>query len=242
MKEYGHGLIWGRLIQGTLVRRFKRFLADVRLKNGRVVTAYCPNTGSMLGCSEPGRPVYLSRSDNPKRRLRYTWEIIDMPASLVGINTQVPNRLVRIAALAGRIKALSGYGRVRAEVPTGRGSRLDLLFEGDGRRPCFVEVKNCTLVEGRAAFFPDAVTRRGRRHLEELARIAEAGDRAVIFFLIQRMDADLFRPADHIDPEYGKTLRRVARAGVETLAYDVSLSLEGIELNESIRIELGSRS
>ncbi|MEW5722324.1 MAG: DNA/RNA nuclease SfsA [Thermodesulfobacteriota bacterium] len=238
LAEKEGSLWWGPLVQGTLVRRYQRFLAEVRLRNGRPVTAHCPNTGSMLSCSQPGRPVWLSRHDDPGRKLKYTWEIIHMPESLVGVNTQVPNRLVGAAARAGLVRELDGYDRFRAEVPVEPGSRLDLVLSGPGRRDCYIEVKNCTLVQGGAAGFPDAVTHRGRKHLEVLARLAQDGGRAVIFFLVQRLDAHVFRPADHIDPEYGRVLRAVVRAGVEALAYDVFLDIERIGLNGPVPIEL----
>ncbi len=236
----GHGsegLVWPRLIKGTLIERYKRFLADIRLRNGRVVTAHCPNSGSMMGCSEPGRPVYISRSNNPKRRLAYTWEMIEMPSSLVGVNTLVPNRLVKQAIIEGKIKALAGYERVTGEVKCSPHSRLDLALDGfDGRR-CFVEVKNCTLIENGIAYFPDAVTARGLKHLKELEEQVRVGNRGVIFFLIQRMDATAFCSADHIDPAYGRELRSVVSNGVEVLAYDVHITLKRIALNRQIPCE-----
>jgi len=230
-------LAWPPLIQGTLIRRYKRFLADVRLRNGRVVVAHCPNSGSMLACSEPGRRVYLSRHNNPKRRLRYTWELIEMPTSLVGVNTMVPNRLVKAAILADLIDRLTGYEKVRSEVAYGTNSRIDLLLE-NGPMRCFVEVKNCTLVTDGAASFPDAITTRGLKHLKELQAQVRSGDRSVMFYLIQRMDAGLFRPADRIDPAYGRELRRAIQNGVEVMAYDVAVDLKGIELNRKIPFDI----
>ncbi|MEW6530497.1 MAG: DNA/RNA nuclease SfsA [Thermodesulfobacteriota bacterium] len=231
-------LNWPQLRAGTLVQRYKRFLADVKLRNRHLVTAHCPNSGSMKTCSEPGRTVYLSRSNNPRRRLRYTWEMIAMPGSLVGTNTNVPNRLVREAIVQDVIPALAGYESVRAEVPYGVNSRIDLLLTSKSADRCYVEVKNCTLVEDRVAYFPDAVTARGLKHLVELQNMVRQGHRAAIFFLIQRMDADTFRPADHIDPAYGKELRRAVRNGVTVLAYDVTLDLHCISLNRRIPYEL----
>ena len=227
-------LDWPQLRAGTLVRRYKRFLADVRLRNGHLVTAHCPNSGSMKTCSEPGRTVFLSRSDNPRRRLRYTWEIIAMPGSLVGTNTTVPNLLVREAIVRDVIPALTGYESVRAEVPYGVNSRIDLLLTSKSAERCYVEVKNCTLVQDRVSYFPDAVTARGLKHLVELQNMVLQGHRAAIFFLIQRMDADTFLPADHVDPAYGQELRRAVRNGVTILAYDVILDLHCISLNRSI--------
>ena len=228
------GLSWPELIRGTLVKRYKRFMADVELDDGGQVTAHCPNSGTMRACSEPGRPVYLSFHDNPKRKLKYTWEIIHMPDSLVGVNTLVPNRLVKQSIEDGLVKELTGYDRVRAEVKTGEGSRLDLLLEKNGKKKCFVEVKNCTLVDNRMARFPDAVTARGRKHLLELQRLVRRGNRGVMFFLVQRMDADSFRPADDIDPAYGEELRKAYQNGVEILVYDVSIDLRSIRLHRAL--------
>ena len=236
IKESGY-LNWPSLIRGTLIRRYKRFLIDVKLRNGHTVTAHCPNSGSMLACSEPGRTVYLSRHNNPKRRLRYTWEMIEMPTSLVGVNTMVPNRLVKAAILADRIERLTGYDRIRPEVKYGRNSRIDLLLE-KGRARCFVEIKNCTLVTDGVACFPDAVTARGLKHLKELQDQARLGDRSVMFYLVQRMDATLFRPADHIDPVYGQELRKAIKNGVEIMVFDVAMDLKRIELNRELPFEV----
>ncbi len=235
-KHTGHpGLLkWSQLVRGILVKRYKRFLADVRLDNGKLVTAHCPNTGSMLGCSEPGQPVYLSLHDNPKRKLKYTWEIIEMPTSLVGVNTLVPNRLVFQSAASGLIPELAGYQLVEREVKIGRNSRIDLRLSNAVKDRCYVEVKNCTLVENGIALFPDAVTSRGLKHLHELESLLKSGRRCVMFYFIQRMDASVFKPADHIDPAYAKGLRWVVNRGVEILAYDVAIDLTGITLNRKI--------
>ncbi|UCF56183.1 MAG: DNA/RNA nuclease SfsA, partial [Deltaproteobacteria bacterium] len=211
--------------------------ADVKLRNGHVVTAHCPNSGSMLGCSEPGRPVYLSRHNNPGRRLKYTWEMIEMPTSLVGINTWVPNQLVKESIIDKKIKAFLGYETIWTEVSYGQNSRIDLLLE-KGKERCFVEVKNSTLVEDGVAYFPDAVTSRGLKHLVELQQQVRKGNRCVMFYLVQRMDAKLFRPAHHIDAAYRKELRRAFRNGVEILVYDVFLNLESISLNKPLPYEL----
>ena len=231
-------LLWPELVRGVLVRRYKRFLADVRLDNGRIVTAHCPNTGSMQGCCEPGRTVYLSRHDNPKRKLKYTWELIKMPGSLVGVNTLVPNRLVFQAVQEGLIPELAGYKKSAREVGIGNGSRIDLMLADGPTALCYVEIKNCTLVENGAALFPDAVTSRGLRHLDALEALVKAGCRSVMFYFIQRMDAKSFSPADTIDSDYGRGLRRAVSRGVEILAYDVYLDLVGIRLNRKIPCEL----
>jgi sugar fermentation stimulation protein A len=232
------GLVWPPLVAGTLLRRYKRFLADVKLEDGRTVTAHCPNTGSMRSCSEPGRQVYLSVHDNPKRKYPYTWELIQMPDSLVGVNTLTPNRLVKRAVAHEAVAELAGFERVRSEVRFGDHSRVDLLLTGPGNRRCFVEIKNCTLVVDGTALFPDAVTARGLKHLQELARQVDAQTRSVIFFFIQRMDAEEFRPADAIDPAYGEGLRQALGAGVEILAYDVDIDLAGIHLRRALPCRL----
>ena len=237
--ETGAGAVsWPELIPGTLIRRYKRFLADVKLENGKTVTAHCPNSGSMKACCQPGRPVFLSYHDNPKRKLDYTWELIHMPTSLVGVNTQVPNRLTARAIQSGAVAELDGYSKVRREVKVGERSRIDILLESQGRRACYVEVKNCTLVADGVASFPDAVTTRGQKHLIELQHLVAAGFRCAMFFLIQRMDASVFMPADAIDPEYGRKLRQASQHGVEILAYDVAVDLKEIRINNRIPIKL----
>ncbi len=226
------------LTAGRLVRRYKRFLADVILETGETVTAHCPNSGSMKGCADPGATVYLSESRNPGRKLLYTWELIQLPATLAGINTQLPNRLVKKSIEAGLIPELAGYERVLKEVQTSAHSRLDLLLEGAGRPLCYVEIKNCTLVENGTALFPDAVTQRGQKHLEELEKLVSMGHRGVIFYLIQRMDAVCFAPADGIDRIYGEKLRQAAGRGVETLAMDTVITRQQIKINRSLPVRL----
>ncbi len=233
------GLLWPRLIPGILLNRYKRFLADVRLENGERVTAHCANSGTMKECSQPGRPVYLSWHDNPKRKLKYTWELIDMPTSLVGVNTLVPNRLVKKSIEVGLVDELKGYAKIQPEVTVAKSSRLDLLLTGKNGDTCFVEIKNCTLVEDGWASFPDAVTTRGKKHLVELQKLAAQGHRCAMFFLVQRMDALSFSPADAIDPAYAGELRKAAQNGVELLAYDVGIDLEEIVLRKKVPIVLG---
>lgn len=232
------GLPWPPLVRGRLIKRYKRFLADVILDDGAAVTAHCPNSGRMTGCNTSGQPVYLSIHDNPRRKLKYTWEIIEMPTSLVGVNTQVPNRLVARALRDGCVPALKDYNQVTKEVATSDNTRLDLKLTAGGMPQCYVEIKNCTLVEDGCAMFPDAPTLRGQKHLRELLSLRANGDRAVIFFLIQRTDARFFLPADSIDPEYGRLLREVIQAGVEIMAYDVTIDLEHIALHRQIPCRL----
>ena len=229
---------WPPLISGILIKRYKRFLADIRLADGTIVTAHCPNSGSMTGCSEPGRPVYISRHSNPRRKLPYTWELIDMGRSLVGVNTLVPNRLVAAAIADNGIPELEGFEKIQPEVNVGSHSRLDLKLEKRDSAPCYVEIKNCTLVEESRAFFPDAVTMRGRKHLEVLESLISAGNRCVIFFLVQRMDARSFSPADHIDPAYGAALRSASNRGVEPLVYDVEIDLDQIYIRHRLPLLL----
>ena len=231
-------LAWPPLLEGVLLRRYKRFLADIRLPSGTTITAHCPNSGRMTGCAEPERPVFVSRHDSPRRKLKYTWELIDMPTSLVGVNTQVPNRLVAAGAEAGTIPELVGYPLVRREVRVADHSRLDVLLESPDRRPCYVEVKNCTLVEDGVAMFPDAVTTRGRKHLHVLEDLHRQGNRSVLFLLVQRMDAGSFAPAGHIDPTYANALGRAAAAGVEVIAYDTAIDLQGISLRRPLPVRL----
>ena len=232
------GLAWPPLIAGTLIKRYKRFLADVELEDGRIVTAHCPNTGSMKSCSEPGRRVYLSVHDNPKRKYPYTWELIMMPDSLVGINTLVPNRLVKHTVSQAGIPELAGYDEIRSEVRLGANTRVDLMLSGPGKTRCYVEIKNCTLVSNQIARFPDAVTARGLKHLQELSRQVGPHTRSVIFLFVQRMDAEVFQPADAIDPAYGQGLRQAIAQGVELLAYDVHIDLESIRLRRALPCRL----
>ena len=237
-KTRSDAIAWPLLSAGTLIKRYKRFLADVELENGEIVTAHCPNTGSMKECSENGRPVYLSCHDNPKRKLKYTWELIEMPTSLVGVNTLLSNRLVARSIEAATIEELRGYDEIRREVNIGNHSRIDLLLSNGENRHCYIEIKNCTLVTDGVARFPDAVTVRGQKHLKELHRLAVAGNRCVMFYFIQRMDAGVFKPADHIDAAYGKALRQAVDNGVEVLVYDVHIDLNGISLRNKVPCSL----
>ena len=225
------------LINGTLIQRYKRFLADVRLADGTIVTAHCTNTGSMIGCKAPGSAIYISRSANQRRRLAYTWELIRVNGHWVGINTLHPNRLVVEAIEAGALHELQGYRSIRREICTRQGTRLDVRLEGkDGF--CFVEIKNVTLAIDGTAAFPDAVTARGKKHLRELIRLKRQGYRAVLLFVIQRDDCNSFRPADEIDQEYGRWLRRAARAGVEVLPYQARVTPQEIVLTTRLETRL----
>ena len=229
-------LSWPPLLSGTLVKRYKRFLAEIELDSGETVVAHCPNSGSMKTCCEPGRPVYVSHDDSPKRKLHYTWQLIRMEDSLVGVNTLVPNRLVWAAIAAG---AVSGFPRdyaISREVTVAPGSRLDLLLSGPAGDRCYIEIKNCTLVENRVARFPDAVTQRGAKHLETLQDLVARGHRCVMFYLVQRTDAAKFAVAGDIDPVYETKFFQAVRSGVEIMAYDVNIDLTGIRLNRKLEI------
>ena len=225
------------LIRGTLILRYKRFLADVRLADGKIVTAHCTNTGSMTGCKDPGSLVYLSRSDNTNRKLRYTWELIKANNTWVGINTLHPNKLVPEALECGAITELSGYPTIRREVKVSAHTRLDLCLEGT-KGNCFVEIKNVTLAMNGTAAFPDAVSERGTKHLKALIRLKRQGHRAAILFVIQRGDCNSFRPADEIDAEYGRWLRRAIKAGVEALPYRAKVTPKEIRLADKIAVKL----
>jgi sugar fermentation stimulation protein A len=225
------------LVEGRLIRRYKRFLADIQLEAG-VVTAACPNTGSLMGCCEAGNRVWLSESDNAARKYRHTWELVEVGRTLVGINTGLPNALVAEAIAAGVIPELAGYASVRREVAFGEeGSRVDLVLEGGGREPCYVEVKNVTAAARRGvALFPDCVSERGARHLRELSRLKARGLRSVQLYCVQRGDVREVRPADAIDPVYGSTLREAMAAGVEVLAYRAKVSPDEIRLEGRIEV------
>ena len=227
------------LIPGRLLRRYKRFLADVRLETGEEVTAHCANPGSMMGLAEPDSPVWLSPARNPDRKLRYSWELVARDGALVGINTAHPNTIVAEALADGSLPALSGYHRIRREVRYGQNSRVDFLLESDQGPPCYLEVKSVTLKRGDGpAEFPDAVTKRGAKHLAELSEIARAGARAVMFFLVQREDCAYMQVADDIDPDYGRALRDAAEQGVELHCHACTLSPQAIELDRRLALRL----
>jgi sugar fermentation stimulation protein A len=228
------------LIEGILKRRYKRFLADIDLPSGKMITAHCPNTGSLMGCAEPGSTVWLSHSTKPGRKYPYTWELVQVDGRVtVGINTSLSNRLVREALESGVITELGGYASIRTEVRFGEeNSRVDLLLEDHDRlAPCFLEVKNVTAaVNGGKALFPDAVSARGSRHLRELERVVQSGARAALCYCVQRGDVNQVRPADEIDPAYGKALREAIASGVEVLAYRARVSSAGIRLDKRVPV------
>lgn len=226
------------LLRGRLVRRYKRFLADVECKDGTVVTAHCPNPGSMLGLDAPGAEVWLSPARAPRRRLPYSWELVRVGGHLVGVNTAHPNRIVEEGIRAGKVPELGGYATLRREVAYGRNSRIDLLLEAPDRPPCYVEVKNVHLKRGRLAEFPDAVTRRGAKHLTEMADMVAAGFRAVTVYLVQREDCEGFAVAADIDPDYARALKAARARGVETICYGCRLTTRSITLARPLALYL----
>lgn len=220
-----------QLHPGILLRRYKRFFADIELATGEVVTAHCPNTGPMTGICIPGNVVYVSESNNPKRKLRYTWELIqvnDTQPTWVGVNTSLPNRVTNLVLMEKLIPELGAYQQIRYEVPYGQDgkSRIDFLLEG-GPRPIYVEVKNTTWVNGTLALFPDTVTTRGQKHLRELMALRPQAD-AVMLYFINRNDCWSFAPGDQADPVYGQLLRQAIACGVNVLPCRFDVSPEGI--------------
>jgi sugar fermentation stimulation protein A len=246
-------------IKGTLIGRRVRFLADVRLADGSLITAMCANTGTMKSCNEPGRPVILSDSGNPERKYLYTWELIDMGESWVNVNTGMPNGAVETFVDRDAVPELAGYPFIRREVKYGVDgkSRIDLLLTNEAppkkrkkdadpvarckpsRKPdCYVEVKNTSMRVDDFSVFPDAVTERGQKHLRELTALVKRGIGAAMFYFCGRTDTQAFRPADEIDPEYGRLLRKAAKAGVQILPYQIECTDKRIRLVKKLPLEL----
>jgi sugar fermentation stimulation protein A len=226
------------LVRGTLLKRYKRFLADVRLDDGTELTAHVANPGAMLGLNAPGSEVWLSKSDNAKRKLPYSWELVKADGVLVGLNTALPNPLVAEALAAGKIEELQGYSSVRREVRYGVNSRIDLLLTGETKPTCYVEVKNVHLKRGPLAEFPDCRTERGAKHLRELTDMVAAGGRAVMLYVVQRGDCAGFATADDLDPVYGQALREAMARGVEAICYDCQVTTEAIDWGRRLPVKL----
>ena len=230
------------LNRGTLLRRYKRFLSDIELESGEEIIAHCANPGSMMGLAEPGSEVWLSPNTNPKAKLDWRWELVRTPKGhLVCINTAHPNRIGEEAIAAGAIPELAGYASLRREVKYGANSRIDILLEDPARPPCYVEIKSVTLRRPGGAYptaaeFPDAVTKRGAKHLMELANVAENGGRAVMLYLVQRGDCDRFQVAADIDPGYAAAMADARGRGVEALCRECEVTQHGIEIGGALPV------
>lgn len=228
------------LQSATLIKRYKRFLADVVTPEGETLTLHCPNTGAMTGCATPGDTVWYSTSDNTKRKYPNTWEITQtQEGAFICVNTLRANAVVKEAIAAGAIPPLCGYSTLKSEVKYGEErSRIDFLLQAEDRRNCYIEVKSVTLAEKEYGYFPDAVTERGQKHLRELMSVAASGDRAVVFFAVLHSAITRFSPARHIDAKYAQLLSEAHGKGVEILAYKAELSAEIMTLNEPIPVVL----
>ena len=224
------------LIPALLIRRYKRFLADVRLEDGREVTVHCANSGSMLGLATPGMRIWVEPNDDPKRKLRYGWRLVELPdGHFVGVDTGLPNRLVKAALLAGTVPGLPVYDTVRAEVKYGQNSRIDFLLETSGKPDNYLEVKSVTLCRRPGlAEFPDSVTKRGAKHLVELSHMVAQGQRATLLYLVQRSDCSTVAVASDIDPGYAAAFTQARANGVAVICVDCNLSPEEITLGKTI--------
>lgn len=232
------------LIKGRLLKRYKRFLADVELDNGQIVTAHCPNTGAMTGCADPGFEVWLRYSDDPKRKLAYTWELArNQLGHWIGINTQNANKLCVEGVQNGVIEELADYKNLKTERKYGKeNSRIDLFLSDPTKGDCFVEVKSVTLLDDQLGYFPDAKTTRGAKHLRELVDVVSQGDRAVLLFCVQHSGIQSVSIAEHIDPEYSELFQIALSKGVEMHAYGCKMNQEKSELNQRLPIKLKNNS
>lgn len=218
-----------KLLGGKLVRRYRRFLVDVQLDNGSIVTAHCPNSGTMVGCCEPGKPVLLSESDDPHRRNAYTWEMINMNGTWVGVNVSVPRKVVAESLRQNAIATFVGFTDLTLDAEYGRGKRVDILMLGREHN-LFMNVYHVAWAENNVALFPETPNARARRGMSDLIEIAQQGHRAVAFFFVQRGDCRRFSPAVEVDPEFGKIFQEAQKSGVEIIAYRARVSPEGIDL------------
>ena len=225
-----------RLLQGTLVKRYKRFFADIKYKN-KIITAHCPNTGSMMGLLDKDNKAWFSLSDNPNRKLKYTLEMIEVKNKKVGINTLLTNKIVLEALKHKKINSLNKFNHIKTESKFSDGTRFDFLLSSD-KEKCFLEVKNVTLLrENKIAEFPDAITSRGTKHLNELCNAKKKGYQSYILYLIQRENCDSFKIAKDIDEEYKISFSKALKSGVKILCYDCKLNSEEIKLNKQINYE-----
>lgn len=229
------------LIKATLLKRYKRFLADATLEDGSTITAHCPNTGSMTSCGKAGDTIYLTSNNDPKRKLKYTWQLSETPdGGLININTHSANALVKEALEQGSIEPVASYKKIKAEKKKGD-SRIDFYLEpeeGSKDPPCWIEVKSVTLLEGNYLLFPDAVSTRALKHIKSLEKIVADGERAILLFLLNRPEGQAFRPAAKIHPKYAEALKEAKENGVEILAYRAQHSLKGSIVSSSVAVEL----
>ena len=232
------------LVRATLVRRYKRFLSDVVLEDGREVVAHCPNPGSMLGLKDEGVAVWLEPNEDPKKKLKYGWRLVELPETvMVGIDTSIPNRVVGEALTSGLVTELTDYKNIRPEVKYGENSRVDFLLTGDELPDAFLEVKSVTLSrQTSVAEFPDSVTTRGTKHLHDLLETVRQGHRAIMLYLVQRTDCNAFKLASDIDPKYAKAFDQAREAGVEVLCYGTHIDEHGVTFATSIPVDLGKQS
>lgn len=224
-------------VKGKILKRYKRFLTDIELPSGEIVVAHSANTGSMTTCWEPGWDVLLTHHNDPKRKLQYSLELTNNGKTWICVNTSLPNKMVLEAIKDGTIKELQGYDVIKPEAKIGQ-SRIDVLLTKDSGEQCYVEVKNTTLWHEGNAAFPDAVSERGQKHLRELTELAKSGIRACMLYVVNRTDVDIFKPADHIDSEYGRLLREAHAAGVEIIPYMAILNEQEVRLSHSIPYKL----
>ena len=225
------------LIEGKLIKRYKRFLADIILNSGEVITAHVPNSGAMTSCIEENCPVWVSFHDNPKRKLKYTLELTQMNKELICTNTGVANKIAIEAINSGVIKQLQGYSSLKPEQKYGQNSRIDILLENDNEK-CYVEIKSVSLKQNHSFAFPDAVTSRGLKHLKELSNMVQQGHRAVMLYIIQRTDNAPFTLAQNIDPKYVQGFKEAVETGVEVLVYQSSISTTDIQIEKEIELRL----
>ncbi len=230
------------LIEGTLIRRYNRFLADVKLNGGEEITVHCANPGSMMGVADPGSKVLLSKHEDPRRKLKHQLEIIYAGRTPVGVHTGRPGAVVAEAIGKGKLPELHGYATLRRDIKLVKNTRIDLVLEGNGLRPCYVQVKNVTFAYQGVAYFPDVVSADEARQLSELTDLVREGNRAMIIFVAQRADVAWFRPADHIDADYGQAFRDAVARGVEISCYRANVTKKAIELDEKLTVDLGQPS
>ena len=221
------------LLRGHLIKRYKRFLADIDLEDGGLITAHCPNSGAMQGLSDPGTPIWVSHSPNPSRKLAYTWEMAEVNSTFVGVNTSHPNHLVTEALQAGRLPELQGFATLKREVSYGKNSRIDILLTSPSGQLTYVEVKNVHLKRNNKAAFPSSVTARGAKHMRELGDMVTLGHQAYVVYVVQRNDCSVFEIAGDIDPYYQEETLKAFEKGVKPLVYACDMSPKGITLTHS---------